>query len=133
MILAAGLATRMRPLTNDTAKPLLTLGGRALLDHAWIIWPPRACKPSRSNAFWQAEKVVAHLVRHAPPPETIVARETECSTRAAACARAAASWSGPVFRGERRRLLLNARPPRCAAWPRDDRRNRCRAAAAPDV
>lgn len=34
MVLAAGFGTRMRPLTADTAKPLLPLGGRSLLDHA---------------------------------------------------------------------------------------------------
>jgi MurNAc alpha-1-phosphate uridylyltransferase len=77
MILAAGLATRMRPLTNDTAKPLLTLGGRALLDHALDHLAAEGVQTVAVNAFWQAEKVVAHLARHAPPPETIMARETE--------------------------------------------------------
>jgi MurNAc alpha-1-phosphate uridylyltransferase len=77
MILAAGLATRMRPLTDDTAKPLLMLGGRTLLDHALDHLATEGVSKVVVNAFWQADKIATHLARREPPPKTIVVRETD--------------------------------------------------------
>jgi MurNAc alpha-1-phosphate uridylyltransferase len=75
MVLAAGLATRMRPLTNTTAKPLLTLGGRTLLDHALDHLVDAGVATVAVNAHWQADAVAAHLARRALPPATVLLRE----------------------------------------------------------
>jgi len=61
MLLAAGLGTRMRPLTENTAKPLLPLVGRALLDHALDRLAAAGVTRIVVNTHWQAEQVQAHL------------------------------------------------------------------------
>lgn len=64
MIFAAGLGTRMRPLTDTTAKALIPVAGRALLDHA--LEQARAGAPERIvvNAHHHAAQIEAHLAAH---------------------------------------------------------------------
>lgn len=40
IILAAGEGTRMRPLTNETPKPLVQVGGKPLMEHNFEKLPP---------------------------------------------------------------------------------------------
>jgi MurNAc alpha-1-phosphate uridylyltransferase len=77
MVLAAGLATRMRPLTDTTAKPLLTLGGRTLLDYALDHLSVAGVGTVAVNAFWHADKVAAHLAMRESPPRTVLLREEQ--------------------------------------------------------
>ena len=76
MLLAAGLGTRMRPLTEHTAKPLLPLGGRTLLDHALDRLAAAGVELVVVNAHWHADRVAGHLAARDPGgPEIIVRRE----------------------------------------------------------
>lgn len=76
MLLAAGLATRMRPLTDTTAKPLLPLNGKPLIDHALDRLAAAGVQTVVVNAHWQADRVADHLAeRQDQPPRTILRRE----------------------------------------------------------
>src|ERR1700722_16066881 len=75
MVLAAGLGTRMRPLTVTTAKPLLKLGGRTLLDHGLDHLVEAGVETVAVNAHWQADAVAAHLEQRPSPPRTVLLRE----------------------------------------------------------
>jgi MurNAc alpha-1-phosphate uridylyltransferase len=78
MVLAAGLGTRMRPLTEFTAKPLLPLGGRPLLDHALDRLAAAGVSRAAVNTHWQAARVEARLAARRDegrPPETVLLHE----------------------------------------------------------
>lgn len=57
MVLAAGLGTRMRPLTDDRPKPMLDLGGRSLLDHALDRLAAAGVTQAVVNAHWRADQI----------------------------------------------------------------------------
>jgi N-acetyl-alpha-D-muramate 1-phosphate uridylyltransferase len=61
MVLAAGLGTRMRPLTNDRPKSLVEVAGRTLLDHAIDRFVAAGVKMVVVNVHYKGEMIIAHL------------------------------------------------------------------------
>jgi len=76
MVLAAGRGTRMRPLTDTTPKPLLKLGGRALLDYVLDHLAAECVEVAAVNAHWQADAITAFLAQRHELPRTVLLRET---------------------------------------------------------
>lgn len=61
MVLAAGLGTRMQPLTDDTAKPLLKVAGRSMIDRLLDNLASAGVQRAIVNVHWCADQVEAHL------------------------------------------------------------------------
>jgi NDP-sugar pyrophosphorylase family protein len=61
MILAAGLGTRLRPLTNDRPKALVTVAGRTLLEIALCRLRTFGVREVIVNAHHYAEMIVEYL------------------------------------------------------------------------
>lgn len=67
MILAAGRGERMRPLTDECPKPLLTVRGKPLMQ-----WPMDALAAGGFselvvNTAWLGEQIAEHFAAHTPP------------------------------------------------------------------
>src|SRR5262249_33308572 len=67
MLLAAGLGTRLRPITNTMPKPLVEVGGRALIDHALDRLAAAGVERVVVNLHYKAEMLAAHLKTREQP------------------------------------------------------------------
>jgi MurNAc alpha-1-phosphate uridylyltransferase len=67
MVLAAGMGTRMRPLTDTMPKPLVKVNGKALLDHVLDRLAAEGVERAVVNVHHFAEQIIAHVAdRHRP-------------------------------------------------------------------
>lgn len=67
MILAAGLGKRMRPITVTTPKPLVEVGGRALIDRALDSLQNAGVEKAVVNVHYLADLVSVHVARRKVP------------------------------------------------------------------
>ncbi len=76
MVLAAGLGTRMRPLTDTIPKPLVKVAGRALLDHCLDRFAEAGVQTAVVNVHHLAGQIIDHL-RTRTQPHIIISDERE--------------------------------------------------------
>jgi MurNAc alpha-1-phosphate uridylyltransferase len=87
MVLAAGLGTRLRPVTETIPKPLIEINGRTLLDHAIDRLALVGVESVVVNVHYKAEMVTAQLARRAKP-RIEISHETELLDTGGGVARA---------------------------------------------
>jgi MurNAc alpha-1-phosphate uridylyltransferase len=67
MVFAAGLGTRMRPLTLKTPKPLIEVAGKALIDHMLDRCAEAGVARAIVNVHYLADQVEAHVFGRTTP------------------------------------------------------------------
>ncbi len=71
MVLAAGLGTRLRPVTAARPKPLVELNGRTLLDHVLDRLVEAGVEDVVVNTHYMAERIAEQLSRRVQPSITL--------------------------------------------------------------
>ena len=77
MVMAAGLGKRMRPLTATRPKPLIEVGGKALLDHVLEKLKASGVRKIVVNVHYLAEALEAHLTSRAHGLEVVISDERD--------------------------------------------------------
>lgn len=99
MILAAGLGTRMAPLTLETPKPLIKLAGKPLIDHAIDRLVAGGVDFIVVNVHYRADQLIEHVNKkrtELPKVKFVISDETEELLDTGAGVRKAL----PLFEGE---------------------------------
>ncbi len=76
MVFAAGLGTRMRPITERTPKPMIAVGGKPLMDHTLDRFAESGVARAVVNVHYLPDQIEQHLKTRARP-EIIVSDERE--------------------------------------------------------
>lgn len=75
MVMAAGLGTRMRPLTDTIPKPLVKLRGKALIDYSMDFLVGSGVNEAIVNSHYLAELLEEHLLARVGLPHIHISRE----------------------------------------------------------
>jgi len=102
MVLAAGLGTRMRPLTDHMPKPLVRVGGKTLLDWGLDALGDAGVGEAVVNVHYFPDMLVEHVTSRQTPAITISDERDQLLDSAGGIVKALSFFGGEPF------FILNA-------------------------
>src|ERR1700761_3209272 len=97
MVLAAGLGTRMRPYNGHIPKPLITVGGKALIDYGLDRLAEAGVVRAVVNVHHLADAIERHLAARRNPSVVIADERAELLGTGGGIARALPLLGGVPF------------------------------------
>lgn len=95
-ILAAGLGTRLRPLTDDRPKPMVSVLGKPMIDHTLEALKAVGVKSCIVNTHYKADVLHDHL-KGRTAPEIILSHEQELLNTGGGIAKMISEFNAPFY------------------------------------